>query len=95
MSIAIVSSKGQLVIPKEVRKALSIQTGQKVLVKLVEDHVEVVPLPKDPAAAYCGSFEKGSSLTTALLRDRKEDVEREEKKAARFIRRTRLSQKGK
>lgn len=95
MSIAVVSSKGQLVIPKEIREALSIQSGQKVLVKLVKDHVEVVPLPRDPAKAYCGAFEKGSSLTAALLRARKEDLEHEEKKTARFIRHTGLSQKGK
>jgi AbrB family looped-hinge helix DNA binding protein len=95
MSIATVSSKGQLVIPKELRNALSIKPRQKVLVKLVEGHLEVIPLPKDPAEAFCGAFEKGSSLTGALLRERKEDRVHEEKKAARFVRPSRLPQKGK
>lgn len=95
MAVAVISSKGQLVIPKKMRDALSIRDGQKVLVKLAEDHLEVIPLPKDPAEAFCGAFEKGASLTEALLRERKEDREREEKKAARLVRPSRLSQKGK
>ena len=95
MSIATVSSKGQLIIPKELRDALSIKARQKVLVKLAEGRIEIIPLPEDPAEAFCGAFEKGSSLTGALLRGRKEDRHREEKNAARFVRPARLSQKGK
>jgi len=95
MSIATVSSKGQLVIPKEMRDVLSIKARQKVLIKVAEDHLEIIPLPKDPAEAFCGAFKKGSSLTGALLKERKEDRKREEKKAARFVRPARLSQKGK
>ena len=95
MSIAVISSKGQFVIPRELRDALSIKTGQKVLVKLADGRLEVTPLPEDPAEAYCGAFEKGPSLTKALLRERKEGREREEKKTARFVRPARLSQKGK
>jgi len=84
-----------MVIPKEMREALSIKARQKVLIKLAKDHLEVIPLPEDPAEAFCGAFENGSSLTEALLHQRKEDSEREEKKAARFIRHSRVSQKGK
>jgi AbrB family looped-hinge helix DNA binding protein len=89
------SSKGQVVIPKELRDALDIKTRQKVLVTLAEGRIELTPLPHDPAASFCGAFEKGASLTGALLRERKEEREREEKKIARFVRPTRLSQKRK
>ena len=95
MSIAIVSSKGQLVIPKEMRDALSITASQRVFINIVDDHLEVVPLPHEPAEAYCGVFEKGSSLSASLLRERREELAREEKKAARFVRPSRLSKKRK
>jgi hypothetical protein len=35
---------------------------------------------------FCGIFAEGSSLTHALLSDRKEEAERERKKGAGFLR---------
>ena len=93
MPIVTISSKGQLVIPKHVRKILRIKPKQKVLLKIVEDRAELIPIPENPVEAFCGVFEKGSSLTDALLKERKEECEHEKKGSARFVRSTRLSKK--
>ncbi len=81
MSIVTTSSKGQVVIPKEVRDRVGINTGTKVMVKAVDGHVEIHPLPENPVEFYCGIFKNGSSLTKALLKERKRDALREDKKS--------------
>ena len=93
MSIVTTSSKGQVVIPKEEREKLGIKPGSKVMVKTVHDHVEIHPLPEDPIEYFCGIFKEGPSLTEALLRDRKEEMRREEEKIARHLRAPDLSKK--
>ncbi|MEW5818291.1 MAG: AbrB/MazE/SpoVT family DNA-binding domain-containing protein [Spirochaetota bacterium] len=94
MPIVTVSSKGQLVIPKEIRDTLNIKPKQKVLLKVTKGHVEIEPLPEDPIEHFCGIFEDGSSLTGVLLKAREEDKKLEEKNLARFVRPSRLSKKG-
>lgn len=96
MPIVTLSSKGQLVIPKEIREALGVKPGQKVFFKIVKDHlVEIAPLPEDKIRHFCGIFKEGSSLTEALLKEREEDKKREEKKLNRFFRTSRVSKAGK
>ena len=96
MPISTLSSKGQLVIPKEIREALGVKPGQKVFFKIVKDHlVEIAPLPEDPVRHFCGIFKEGSSLTRALLKEREEDKKREEKRLNRFFRTPRVSKAGK
>ncbi|HDO35348.1 MAG TPA: AbrB/MazE/SpoVT family DNA-binding domain-containing protein [Nitrospirae bacterium] len=94
MAIATVSSKGQLVIPKEIRDALGIKPKQKVLLKVVEDHAVIEPLPEDPVEYFCGIFKEGTSLTRALLKERKEDKRSEEKRVARLLRPSGISKTG-
>jgi AbrB family looped-hinge helix DNA binding protein len=81
MSIVTTSSKGQVVIPKEVRDRVGINTGTKVMVKAVDDHVEIHPLPENPVEFYFGIFKNGSSMTKALLKERKRDALHEDKKS--------------
>lgn len=96
MSVTTTSAKWQVVIPKKEREKLGIKPRSKVIVEAVNDHIEIYPLPEDPIEYLCGIFkDHPGSLTKALLKDRKEDIEREGKKFARLFRYTRPSQKRK
>ncbi len=96
MSIVTTSPKGQVVIPKKEREKLGIKPGSKVIVEAVRGHIEIHPLPDDPIEYLCGIFKDyPGSLTEALLKERKKELEREEKKFTRLFRNTRPSQKRK
>lgn len=73
------SSRGQIVIPKEIRRDLQIVPGKKLSVKEEGGRIMITPLPDDPVEAFCGVFDGGSSLTKALLEARKEDRALEKK----------------
>ncbi len=79
MAIVTTSSKGQVVIPKKERDKVGIKPGTRVIAKAVDDHIEIRPIPDNPVEIYCGVFKKGSSLTKALLKERKKELTREEK----------------
>lgn len=95
MPVATISSKGQLVIPKEIRDILGIKPKQKVLLKIVKNYAVIEPLPEKPVEDFCGIFKAGTSLTRALLRQRREDKKHEEKVPARLFRPSRISKRGK
>lgn len=83
MPIITASSRGQVVIPKDLRKQLNIGPGRRLLLRLQGDSVLMTPLPENPAEQSCGVFEQGPSLTRELLKERSKDRARESKKAAR------------
>ena len=80
-------AKGQVVIPKEIRQALGIAPGTKLHVRIEGKEVVLFPLPADPIRALRGIAKGGPSMTQALLEDRRQELEREEKKFARLLRR--------
>lgn len=82
MIVVTTSARGQIVIPKEIRKKLKIVPGKKLLVKLEGDQIYLTLLPDDPVAAFCGVFADGPSLTGELIGERQKEREREEKKIA-------------
>ena len=93
MPIVKTSAKGQVVIPKAIRRALGIKPGTRFHVRVEGKEVVLFPLPDDPIRALRGIIKGGPSLTKALLEDRKEDLEREEKRFARFLRHPGLGSK--
>ena len=82
MPTVIASPKCQVVIPKKERDLVGIRPGARVQVEAVGDHIEIRPVPDDPAGHYCGVFRDGPSLTGALLAERKADRRREAKKGS-------------
>ena len=81
MAVVTTSSRGQIVIPRDVRKQLNIGPGKRILVRAEEDRAILFPLPDDPVEHFCGVFQKGPSLTKALLAERRKERARETKKA--------------
>jgi AbrB family looped-hinge helix DNA binding protein len=73
MAIITTSSRGQIVIPKDIRKRLNILPGKKLLVKAEKNQVIITPLPDDPVEFFCGIFKDRSSLTKALINERRKE----------------------
>ncbi|MDJ0818250.1 MAG: AbrB/MazE/SpoVT family DNA-binding domain-containing protein [Desulfobacterales bacterium] len=79
MSIVKTSSKGQVVIPKDIREKLGITPGKRLLFRVIENHVEITPLPDDPIKQMRGILRGGKSMATALLKERQKDNQIDEK----------------
>ena len=81
MAIVTISSKGQLVIPAKIRKALGIKSNSRMRVSLSDDKMKLLlePLPDNPIETLTGIFENHqSSLADELLIERKKDLGNEE-----------------
>ena len=61
----IISSKGQLVIPKYLRDALGMQPGKSVLISIVDNKIIIIPKPDDPVK---GLIEADSHIAMKNIR---------------------------
>jgi len=71
--------KGQVVIPKAVRKMLQIIPGTLIWLRVDQGQIVLKPMPKDPVKALRGVLKKTGPSTADLLRWRKEERTREER----------------
>jgi AbrB family looped-hinge helix DNA binding protein len=78
-----VSSKGWVVIPKELRERYNIRPGNSVVFLEDDRGLLIVPVPENPVKAFRGMF-KDFSLVPDLLKTREEDVAREELRAGQL-----------
>jgi len=78
-----VSSKGWVVIPKELRERYGIRPGGKVIMAEENGGITLIPLPEDPIEAFQGML-KDYPLVEELLKARKEETDREELRAGQL-----------
>lgn len=78
MYTATVSTKGWVVIPKDLREKYNLRKGTRVQVVDYGNMLVLVPLPDDPVDALHGMLEGGPSLTADLLAERARERAREE-----------------
>lgn len=77
MTISRATIKGQVIIPVELRRKFNIKKGTRVAISEGEGDVIVIkPLPDDPIEGSRGMLKGRTSLTKALLKDRKEEAQR-------------------
>jgi AbrB family looped-hinge helix DNA binding protein len=79
MTVVKTYAKGQIIIPKYLRNKLGITPGSKVSLRLVDDHLELRPLPDDSIEFLTGIFkDHPHSLSGELLKERKKDNDLDE-----------------
>ncbi len=76
---ALVTTKGQLVVPARIRRRYGIKPGTRVT--FIERNGEIVfqPITREYIHSIWGMFKDGPSLTKALLETRAEEKAREDR----------------
>jgi bifunctional DNA-binding transcriptional regulator/antitoxin component of YhaV-PrlF toxin-antitoxin module len=69
--ITTLTTKGQTVVPAALRRRFKMGQKTRLNWTVEGDTIRVVPIPDDTLAAARGMFAAGSSLTAALLRERR------------------------
>ena len=84
MATVTVSKKGWVVIPREIRQRYGIRPGDRVQVVDYAGRIAIIPAMKDPIREARGMLKGGPSLTTALLEERRRELEQEEQEIRRW-----------
>jgi AbrB family looped-hinge helix DNA binding protein len=66
-------TKGQIVIPVELRKKFPIEPGTELQIMEYGGVIYLIPPSADPIKAACGALPSRPSLAGQLLRDRRSD----------------------
>ena len=77
------SAKRQVSIPKILCDRLDLQPGARIVWEVQDNKLIGHPLPKQGWRSLIGTYKGGPDLVAELLKQRKEDRERENRKLAR------------
>lgn len=73
MAIVKTLSKGQIVIPAEIRKRYHIEPGTEIQIMEYGGIIYLIPPVKDPIKAACGILPSEPSLSEKLVRERRKE----------------------
>jgi len=76
MLVTKISSKGQLVVPKEIRDKLKIKSGTFLNVHLEKNHIILTPIKTSPLDKLYGKF-AGEKILSELENEHANEIERE------------------
>jgi AbrB family looped-hinge helix DNA binding protein len=79
MKITILSSKGQIVIPKQVREMLGVKSGTRFRVEVEENRIVLVPVKGTIGSSLCGRF-RDENLLGELVAEHKRELGIERRK---------------
>ena len=71
MAIVKTLSKGQIIIPSEIRKKYHIKPGTKIQIMEYGSIIYLIPPAEDPIHAACGILPSKPSLSEKLILERK------------------------
>ncbi|MBC7336874.1 MAG: AbrB/MazE/SpoVT family DNA-binding domain-containing protein [Clostridia bacterium] len=77
MPVVTVSSKGQIAIPAEIRKAHAIKQGDRFELRVSEGKLVLVPLKEKPFVRLYGAFKGDTSLIRSLEEEHAREIEKE------------------
>jgi AbrB family looped-hinge helix DNA binding protein len=73
MSTVKTLSKGQIVIPAEIRKKYHIEPGTEMQIMEYGGIIYLIPPVEDPIKAACGILPSNPSLSEKLLKERRDE----------------------
>jgi len=77
IKISRATTKGQVIIPAELRKKFNIRKGTRIAIFEGEGQVILMkPLPDDPIEASKGMLKGRTSILDSLMKDRREEAKR-------------------
>ncbi len=76
MNTVKLSTKGQIILPKEIRNNLKLEPGTYFNIKTEKSNIILTMLKKTPLQQLCGKF-KNDSLTKSLEHSHAEEISRE------------------
>ena len=83
MSLAQISPKGQILIPKRIRNKYGVKPGGKVHILEQTEGILIKPAPQDPLSTACGFLKGDFSLTDDLLKEHLKEKKHETPRRSR------------